>query len=237
MRPKHSSLPDIQVRSTCREDIPKIIELCRKVYASAPPWDSDQLESHLHYFPEGQLVAVAPERDEVVGMASSLIVAWDDYDVKQTWADFTDRGYFKNHDPAGRTLYGAEVMVDPTLQGRGIGKKIYAARRAITRQLKLRRIRAGARLRGYGKYADQMSPEDYVKKVIAREIGDPTLTFQIKQGFRVIAVARHYLQHDPASQGHAAVIEWINHEVAQRTDYKGRPAEFAKHRKRNDGLS
>lgn len=228
---KHAS-PDIEVRPTRREDIPQIIDLCRQVYTGAPPWDAVQLESHLAHFPEGQLVAVAPENGQVVGMAASLIVKWDEYAVNQNWSQFTDRGYFTNHDPTGRTLYGAEVMVNPNLQGRGIGKKIYAARREVTRRFRLRRIRAGARLRGYGNYADQMPPEDYVKKVIAREIGDPTLTFQLKQHFRVIAVVRNYLQHDPASQGHAAVIEWLNHEVAQRADYKGRPAEYAKHRKK-----
>ncbi|GEM_PF-1459647 len=43
-------------------------------------------------------------------MAASLIVLWNDYDMKASWRDFTDHDMFTNHDPErGRTLYGAEV--------------------------------------------------------------------------------------------------------------------------------
>ena len=38
---------------------------------------------------------------------------------------------FVNHDPEnGHTLYGAEIMVRPGVQGRGIGKKLYRRRSA-----------------------------------------------------------------------------------------------------------
>ena len=164
-------------------------------------------------------------------MAASLIVLWDDYAVNDNWKDFTDGGYFTNHDPQGKTLYGAEVMVHPHVQGRGIGKKIYAARRELVQSLGLRRIRAGARLRGYCKYQDRMSPETYVMQVIAGEIGDPTLSFQLKQGFRVLGVVRDYLHTDPESCGHAALIEWVNYQVAQRRDTYGRDPKFGKHRR------
>jgi GNAT superfamily N-acetyltransferase len=157
--------------------------------------------------------------------------------MSTNWREFTDRGYFTNHDPEGSTLYAAEVMVDPEAQGRGIGKQLYKARRDLCRRLRLKRIRAGARLRHYSRYADQYSPEEYVKKIITREIGDPTLTFQLKQGFRVIGVVRDYLPNDPASQGHAAVIEWINHEATTRADWAKRPPEFGKPRKKHTGDS
>lgn len=199
------------VRQTRAEDLPAIIELSRRVYPGGPPWTLRQLESHLQVFPEGQLVAIDPETDRLVGMAASLIVRWDDYDMTTGWKDFTDAGMFTNHDPEhGRTLYGAEVMVDPDMQGRGIGKCLYEARRNLAQRLGLLRIRAGARLRGYSRYADTMTPEAYVAAVVAGEIGDPTLTFQLRQGFRVLAVVPNYLRNDPESQGYAAVIEWLN---------------------------
>ena len=62
-------------------------------------------------------------------MASSLIVCWDDYSFSDSWSEMTDRGYFSNHDPEnGKTLYGAEVMVHPDYQGKGLGKRLYQAR-------------------------------------------------------------------------------------------------------------
>jgi GNAT superfamily N-acetyltransferase len=221
----------IIVRNTRPEDFAGIIEMTQEVYPVSHPWRVEQLASHLAVFPEGQFVAVESESRRVVGMAASLIVFWDDYDMNASWRDFTDHGMFTNHDPErGRTLYGAEVMVHPSLQGRGIGKQIYVARRALVERLGLLRIRAGARLRGYHQYVDQMSPEEYVIKVVNGALGDPTLSFQLKWGFHVLAVVPDYLHHDPESLGHAAVIEWINEAVAKPEDYAGRDPRFRKKR-------
>lgn len=218
---------DVVVRQTQPEDFAAIAGLSRLVYPDVPPWAPKQLASHLRLFPEGQLVAVLPEDGRVVGMAASLIVWWDDYDFSMSWRDFTDNGMFTNHDPEnGRTLYGAEVMVHPEVRRRGVGKAIYGARRDLARGLKLRRIRAGARLRGYSRYADRMSAEEYVRSVVRGELTDPTLNFQLRQRFRVIGVVSGYLAGDPASLGYAAVIEWLNHQVARRSDYMGRSDAF-----------
>lgn len=222
---------NIIVRQARPEDFNAIIEMGGLIYSPTAAWQLGQLQSHQAIFPEGQLVAVERDTGRIVGSSSSLIVDWDDYDLSDSWHDFTDGGMFTNHDTEGRTLYGADVMVHPHEQGRGIGKLIYKARRDLTRRLGLRRIRAGARLRNYGKFKDQMSPEDYVLKIVNGELGDPTLSFQIKQGFRILGVVRHYLRNDPESCGHAAVIEWVNHQVAQRRDTYGRDPKFARHRK------
>lgn len=204
----------VTIRQTRPEDVAGIIEVCLAVYPDSRPWREDQLESHLRVFPEGQLVAVAPD-ERVVGVASSLIIAWADYDISEGWVDFTDGGMFTNHDPEhGRTLYGAEVMVHPDEQGHGIGHQLYAGRREIVRRFRLLRIRAGARLRGYGAHAGAMDAASYVRKVVAGALGDPTLSFQLKEEFHVLAVVSNYLRHDPESRGYAAVIEWLNREVA-----------------------
>ncbi len=215
--------PEIIVRNTRPEDFAQIIDLTREVYHDSPSWKLEQLASHLAVFPDGQFVAVEKESDRVVGMAASLIVDWDDYDMGASWRDFTDHGTFQNHNPVtGRTLYGAEVMVRPSEQGRGIGKKIYAARRELVRRMGLLRIRAGARLCGYHLHADRLTPEKYVLEVLAGRLSDPTLNFQLKQGFTPLAVASDYLHHDPESLGFAAVIEWINPEIAKPEHYAAR---------------
>jgi GNAT superfamily N-acetyltransferase len=111
--------------------------------------------------------------------------------------------------------------VRPSLQGHGIGSKIYQARQDLVRRLKLLRIRAGARLRGYSKVASKMGPEEYVSAVVRGELADPTLSFQLRHGFRVMGVVGGYLLHDPESLGHAAVIEWTNPDVATPADSAG----------------
>jgi GNAT superfamily N-acetyltransferase len=159
--------------------------------------------------------------DEVVGMAASLIVLWDEYEMQDNWRDMTDHGMFTNHDPEGHTLYGAEIMVRPSAQGRGVGKALYKGRRELVQRLGLLRIRAGARLRDYHRHASEMSAREYVRRVARGELTDRTLTFQLRQGFRVVAVVEGYLRNDPESLGYAAVIEWINEQVVKDEERAG----------------
>ncbi|MEQ1897086.1 MAG: GNAT family N-acetyltransferase [Vicinamibacterales bacterium] len=206
---------DVLVRHTRRNDILAIIELCRICYPNDAPWTEEQLLAHQRVFPEGQFVAVDRASGRVVGMAASLVVPWDDYDMETNWKDFTAGGTFENHDPVrGRTLYAAEIMVHPSVRRRGIAGRLYEARRELVEHLGLLRIRAGGRLRGYHRYAATMSPQEYVDAAMKGTITDPTLAFQLKQGFRVVGVVRHYLEVDAESLGNAAVIEWLNPEAA-----------------------
>jgi GNAT superfamily N-acetyltransferase len=206
-----------------------IVSLTKAVYPDSVPWSPAHLASHRDVFPEGQFVAVTQPDERVVGMAASLVILWDDYAIDLAWRHFTDKGMFTNHDPDhGRTLYGAEVMVHPDMRGRGIGKQLYAARRELVQRLGLLRIRAGARLRGYHRFAHVMSAEQYTVQVARGTLSDATLTFQLKQGFEVLAVVSGYLRQDPESLGYAAVIEWMNPDLAQPPDYAGRDLTFAR---------
>ncbi len=206
----------MKVRITEPRDDEGIIALTGAVYPGAPLWTADQLESHRRVFADGQLVVVRDDTDAVIGMAASLIVRWDDYELDTAWRDFTNGGDFTNHDPReGHTLYGAEVMVHPDVQGRGVGTLLYDARAQLARDLGLWRIRAGARLRDYHKYASRMPAEEYAAAVVRGEIADRTLTFQLRRGFSVLGVVPGYLRHDPESLGYAAVIEWKNRYAAE----------------------
>lgn len=57
-----------------------------------------------------------------------------------------------------------------------------------------------------------MTAIEYAAKVGQGELFDPTVSFQIRQGFRILGVVHDYLRHDPESLGHAALIEWLNPE-------------------------
>ncbi len=202
------------VRNTEPTDFEAIVALCQATYPDSPSWSPYQLKSHRDIFPEGQMVVVERATGALVGFAASLIIDRDGYDWGDPWRIFTDNGMFTNHDTEkGKTLYGAEVMVHPEFQGTGAGTELYRARENLARKLGLRRIRAGARLRGYHQYGPNMPAEDYVKAVQQKKIWDPTLSFQLNRGFTVFRVVSNYLRHDPESLGHAAIIEWLNPEV------------------------
>jgi GNAT superfamily N-acetyltransferase len=104
--------------------------------------------------------------------------------------------------------------VSPNRRGSGIGKALYKARRELTERLGLLRIRAGARLRGYHKVAHLRTAAEYCERVVSGRVSDPTLSFQLRQGFTVLGVVPNYLKHDPESLGWAAVIEWLHQGAA-----------------------
>ncbi len=208
------------LRNATESDSVGIRGLAQLVYPNIEPWNDDQLGQHLQRFPQGQLVAVEEESGLIVGYCSGLIIDWDRYHSGQDWGALTANGTYSNHDPVnGKSLFAADVMVRPGMQGRGVGKRLYRQGRfSLAIQLGLKRVLAGSRLRGYHRYADSLSPEDYVIEVVHRRLKDPTLTFQLQQGFRVLAVAENYFHGDPESRGYAAVIEWLNEDVATDDD-------------------
>lgn len=213
--------PRLRIRSTRPEHVAGIIDLSSRIYGSGSAWAPAQLLAHIALFPEGQFVAVVPREDgseQVIGMASSLRLKWELAHLDRPWREITANGMFSTHDPEGMTLYGAEVMADPERRGEGVGTALYRARDHVVDQLGLKRIRAGARLRGYHKVAGVLSPESYVEQVVAGKRRDPTLSFQLRRGFEVIKVIGEYLRNDAESQGWAAVIDRLNPALATEKD-------------------
>jgi len=197
------------IRNLRPADIDAAIALQQRVYTAIPAFRHDQFESLLERFPHGQFVAELDGR--VVGIAISLVILWDDYSLHHTWGSITNDGQFDTHDPVrGRTLYGAEVCVDPDERGHGIGHALYEARRALCRQMNLKRIIAGGRLPGYGENATLMVPEEYAKRVIWGDLYDPVLRFQLDEGFDYAGILHGYLPHDDESVGNASLIVWLN---------------------------
>lgn len=218
---------DIRIRNTEPRDFAGIHDLCRRVYPETDPWSAEQLGSHLRVFPEGQFVAVVGDDEYVVGMSSSVIVRWDHYDMFGSWDEFTANGMLTNHDPQnGHTLYGVEAIVDPAMQGHGLGHRLVQNSQAIARRLGLRRMRAGARLRDYHHHAKRMTAPDYVVAVVHGKIVDHTLTFHLHEGFHVLAVLPHYLSNDSETLGYAALVEWLNPDTVQPQHFAGRPTQF-----------
>jgi ribosomal protein S18 acetylase RimI-like enzyme len=198
----------IAVRHTQAADVPRLIELQRRTYATIAPWSEEKFASQLEIFPQGQVVAELDGR--LVGAASSLIVLWDEWPVEHSWQEITGAGTFDTHDAHGRTLYGAEVFVDRTLRGMGVGRELYRARRRLCRAMNLKRIIACGRLPGYSRHADAMDVDLYCKKVLWGDFTDPVLSFQLREGFRFCGVVEGYLPEDDESCGYASLIVWLN---------------------------
>ncbi|MBZ5696062.1 MAG: bifunctional GNAT family N-acetyltransferase/carbon-nitrogen hydrolase family protein [Acidobacteriia bacterium] len=200
----------IIVRQMTSSDVQPVIALQRRTYPEKLCWSETELNQHLAIFPEGQLVAV-DEHGQVVGSASSLIIDWDDYAESAQWSAITGRGTFSTHNPLGKTLYGADMCVDPTVRRKGIGALLYEARKRMIRERGLKRLLTGGRIPGYAPVAQQMTASEYVADVVRGKKKDATLSFQLGNGLVVLDVVPEYLE-DPDSRGFATLLEWLNPE-------------------------
>jgi hypothetical protein len=71
----------------------------------------------------------------------------------------------------------------------------------------------GGLLPGFAQHKHTMTVHEYVDKVIAGEVHDSTLSFQLKQGFVVRNLIQNYIE-DTASDNWATLILWENPDFA-----------------------
>jgi predicted amidohydrolase/ribosomal protein S18 acetylase RimI-like enzyme len=199
---------NITVRPITPADFEQLVQLQEQCFPGMSTWHLEQIESQTTVFPEGQICI---EYDgEIVASSSSLIVDFDHYEAWHDWREISDSGYIRNHDPEGDTLYGIEIMVHPEYRGMRLARRLYLARKELARERNLRRIIIAGRVPGFGKHADEMSPREYVERVMRRELFDPVLTVQLANGFVLQRLIPNYLPSDTASRGYATFLEWKN---------------------------
>lgn len=202
--------PSVTIRQMVESDIPAVVELQGRAFPDMPKWAAIELTKHISVFPEGQLVAV-DEHGKIVGSASSLIIDWDDYAESAKWSSITSCGSFATHNLLGKTLYGADMCVDPSSRRSGVGSLFYEARKKMIRERGLKRLLTGGRIPGYAEVAQTMTPQEYVAEVVRGKRKDPTLSFQLANGLIVLDVVPQYLE-DVESRGYATLLEWLNPE-------------------------
>src|SRR5690606_34076179 len=117
---------------------------------------------------------------------------------------------FKTHNDDGEILYGIDVFVHPKYRGLRLGRRLYDARKELCEQLNLKAIVFSGRIPNYVKYANELTPKEYIEKVNKRELFDPVLTFQLSNDFQPVRVMRNYLEGDKSSQDFAVLLDWNN---------------------------
>jgi GNAT superfamily N-acetyltransferase len=176
--------------------------------------DADDLLGHIRHFPEGIFVVL--DGDRVVGMGAGLLVDYDFSDLQHTLKSVCGpQG--ANHRPEAAWYYGTDISVHPDYRGRGIGRRLYQLRKGVVQRLDKRGIIAGGHLPGFRDHKHAMSPDEYVKKVVARELFDPTLSMQLKNGFEVLGVIHDYIA-DPSIDNCSAFIRWNNPDHVPTTE-------------------
>ncbi|MGA9342237.1 MAG: bifunctional GNAT family N-acetyltransferase/carbon-nitrogen hydrolase family protein [Rhodanobacteraceae bacterium] len=201
--------PRLLVRQTRSDDIPDLVALTARIYSSEWGHSEEMLRGQLARFPEGQFVAEYDGR--IVGYCATFRIDEAAALAPHTWAEITGGGFAARHDPDGDWLYGMDIGVDPDFRGMRLGRRLYDARRRLCRRLGLRGIAFGGRMPGLEKRMGRYgSAEHYIEAVAGGRQRDPTLSFQLRNGFEPIGVLPRYFPGDQASLGYAAHLVWRN---------------------------
>jgi predicted amidohydrolase/GNAT superfamily N-acetyltransferase len=192
------------------EDYPELKKAMISAYKSMPDayWKEHQIKALLEKFPEGQIVMKIDGK--LAGCALSIIVKSDDFDTHHTYQEITGDYTFNTHSDEGDILYGIDVFVAPDFRGLRLGRRMYDYRKDFCERMNLKGIVFGGRIPNYHKYADDITPKQYIEKVRYKEIHDPVLNFQLSNDFRPVKVLTGYLQGDSASQDFAVMLRWDN---------------------------
>lgn len=201
--------PHLTLRNTRPEDYQDIAQIMDAVYPNmGGAWSRTAFESQVARFPEGQICI--EDSGRVVGAAIGVIVDYDKYTDKHSYAEITANGTLSNHDPNGDTLYGVDMFVHPEYRGLRLGRRLYDARKELVENLNLRRMVVGGRIPGYEEYKTELTPKQYIARVKNREAHDPILSFQLANDFHIRRVVKAYAPQDKESGAYAVLLEWIN---------------------------
>lgn len=168
---------------------------------------ADDIRAYARVFPEGYFVAL--DGEQPVGMGAGIFLDFDFSSPQHTIAGITGEHQCGNHDPEAEWYYGTDMTVLPEYRGRGIGGMLYDRRKQFVVDSGKRGIIAGGSLPGYFHHKHSMPVDEYVAKVVSGELHDPTLTFQLANGFEVRGLLENYIE-DEADDGWAALIVWEN---------------------------
>jgi predicted amidohydrolase/GNAT superfamily N-acetyltransferase len=208
-QPLEESAHKLTLRNLALDDYADIKEIMDALYPTmGGAWPLNKYRAQLTVFGQGQICI--EDHGKVVAAAFSLVVEYARFGDQHTYDQITGNAFLTTHDPLGDVLYGMEVVVAKEYQGLRLGRRLYEARKELCRSLNLRAIVAGGRIPGYEKYASEMSPQEYIKRVKKKEFYDPILTFQLSNDFEVKRVLKNYLPEDRASRGYATLLEWSN---------------------------
>lgn len=199
----------LELRTQRPEDYPDVAELMDEVYKDYDgAWPEKIYQAQLAAFPDGQICI--EDKGKVIACAFTIIVDYEKFGDAHTWEEITGDARLTTHDPDGDVLYGVDVMVAREYRNLRLGRRLYEARKELCRNLNLKSIMAGGRIPNYRKYAKKMTPDEYIAAVKSKDIYDPTLSFQLSNGFEVKRLLKAYWPEDKESMGYATLLQWYN---------------------------
>ena len=202
----------VTTQSTHVEQLEELQKLVFPTLSKESLMRKEHYLNHIKIFQEGQFVAV--KEGKVIGMTTSIRYNLHLND-HHTFNDVLAGGYLNTHEPGGEWLYGMDIGTHPDYRGLGIAKFLYEARQETVYKLGLKGQYTYGMLSGYGTLKSRVSADEYYKQVIQHTMKDPTVSRQMKFGFKPYGLVAGYVE-DPVCDGYCALLIRINEE------YKGK---------------
>ena len=193
------------------DDLEKLELTCFPMANPADLLSAEDIRAYAEVFPEGYFVALVDDR--AVGMGAGIYIDFDFENPQHTLSEITGEHQCGNHDPDGDWYYGTDITVLPEYRGRGIGGLLYERRKDLVIRHEKRGIIAGGSLPGYHQHRKELPVEQYLARVLSGDLRDPTLSFQLANGFEVRGLLENYIE-DEADDGWATLIVWENPKYA-----------------------
>ncbi|MFK7800281.1 MAG: GNAT family N-acetyltransferase [Anaerolineae bacterium] len=189
------------------QPVADLVDICFPDMPDIDKYDREDLEIMADRFSEGTIVALSGET--VVGMGTGIFTDIDFDNMPPTENDLLSVDGKFAHNPDGDYYYGSDFCVHPEYRGRGIGRGIYDRRKAVAIRHNKVGFAAAAVLPGYADHKLTIDIHAYLAKVIAGEVFDPTLSMQMRNGFKVVRPIKDFFTY-PKSDNWAALILWEN---------------------------
>lgn len=198
-------------RNYQKEDFRDLIAIQQECFPPPFPsdlwWNEEQLANHVERYQEGALCIEI--NGEIVGSITGLLVDFNPENPVHTWEEITDNGYIRNHNPNGKTLYIVDISIKPAFRKLDLGKLLMQSIYERVVHDGLDRVLGGGRMPEYHRFADQITPEEYVERVVAGELKDPVISFLLRCGRTPVCLVPNYLE-DEESHNNALLMEWKN---------------------------